>query len=102
MHDRQNYSVPVIVEPWQVVQRACMSTAGFIPVTRAGQDSVTVVTALCTHETCTITELSGTTYVCPCHGSRFNNSGRVLAGPATVSLQTFATSFSGGTSSITV
>ena len=88
-----------MVEPWQVVRRAC-SPAGFIPVTRTGQDSVTVVTALCTHETCTTAELAGTTYVCPCHGSRFNNSGRVLAGPATVSLQTFATSFSGGTSSI--
>ena len=78
------------------------STAGSFLVTRTGQDTFTVVTAICTHETCTITGLSGATYVCSCHGSRFSSGGQVLAGPATGSLRTFVTSFSGGTLSITV
>ncbi len=78
------------------------STAGSFLVTRTGQDSFTAVTAICTHEACTITGLSGSTYVCPCHGSRFTSGGQVLNGPATVSLQAFATSFSGGMLTIAV
>ena len=40
------------------------------------------VEAVCTHEGCTITGADGATYVCPCHGSRYNRSGQVVAGPA--------------------
>jgi Rieske Fe-S protein len=77
-------------------------TAGLFLVTRTGQDTFTAVTAVCTHEACTINGLSGTTYVCPCHGSRYNSGGQVLTGPATVSLQTFETAFSGDTLSTAV
>ena len=78
------------------------SPEGSFLVTRTSQDTFTAVTATCTHEACAITGLSGGTYVCPCHGSRFNSGGQVLNGPATVSLRTFATSFSGDTLSIAV
>jgi len=78
------------------------SPAGSFLVPRTGQDTFTAVTAICTHEACTITGLSGSTYVCPCHGSRFNSGGQVLNGPATVSLRTFVTSLSEDTLSIAV
>jgi Rieske Fe-S protein len=40
--------------------------------------------------------MDGTTYVCPCHGSRYSRSGQVLAGPAKASLRQFSTAFTDG------
>jgi cytochrome b6-f complex iron-sulfur subunit len=40
---------------------------------------------VCTHLGCTV-ELDGEGFACPCHGSRFDPEGRVLAGPASQSL----------------
>jgi cytochrome b6-f complex iron-sulfur subunit len=40
---------------------------------------------VCTHLGCTVV-LDGEGFACPCHGSRFDPEGRVLAGPASQSL----------------
>jgi Rieske Fe-S protein len=40
---------------------------------------------ICTHLGCTIAE-NGAEFDCPCHGSRFDENGAVLAGPAQKSL----------------
>ena len=70
------------------------SSGGVFLVSRTAQDTFTALTATCTHETCTITGFDSAAYICPCHGSRFNTTGRVLNGPATTALRTFATQFS--------
>lgn len=62
---------------------------------RTGTDSFTVLTAKCTHQACTITRFSADQFVCPCHGSRFTTSGAVARGPASRSLETFASTFDG-------
>ena len=72
------------------------STAGVFLVARTGESAFSAIDAVCTHEGCTITGADGATYVCPCHGSRYNRSGQVLAGPARASLRQFATTFTGG------
>ena len=46
---------------------------------RAGE--ITAYSLTCTHLGCTIEE-NGETFVCPCHGSRYNLDGQVLKGPA--------------------
>jgi cytochrome b6-f complex iron-sulfur subunit len=70
------------------------SSGGAFLVARTAQDSFTALTSTCTHEACTITGFDSSNYVCPCHGSRFNTAGRVLNGPATSPLRSFATQFS--------
>ena len=69
------------------------TTAGSFLVARTAQSTFTALTAVCTHEGCTVTGFESQTYVCPCHGSRFNTAGGVTAGPATRALQSFATQF---------
>jgi Rieske Fe-S protein len=61
-----------------------------------GASAFTAIEAVCTHEGCTITGADGSTYVCPCHGSRYSRSGQVLAGPAKASLRQYATTFTDG------
>ena len=78
-----------------------LSSAGSVLVGRTGADSFTALSATCTHQGCTITGHNGSTYVCPCHGSQFDISGRVLSGPAPRSLQQFNTQFANGVLTIT-
>lgn len=76
------------------------SSAGNFLVARTGQDTFSALTAICTHEGCTISGYASSTYTCPCHGSQFSTSGGVLRGPAGRSLQSFAASFANGTLTI--
>jgi cytochrome b6-f complex iron-sulfur subunit len=78
------------------------SGAGDILVTRTAQDIFAALTAICTHEACTITGFRNATFVCPCHGSQYNTAGQVLNGPATRPLRVFPTQFAAGTLTITV
>ena len=78
------------------------SSSGDMLVARTAQDVFAALTAICTHENCTITGFRTPTYVCPCHGSQFNTAGQVQSGPATRSLRTFPTQFAGTTLTITL
>jgi len=69
------------------------STAGVFLIARTSASTFSAIDAVCTHEGCTITGADGATYVCPCHGSRYNRSGQVLGGPAKASLRQYATTF---------
>ena len=77
------------------------SAAGSYLVSRSAQDTFTALTAVCTHQGCTITGFQNATYICPCHGSQFSTSGAVLQGPAPSSLRSFATSFASNVLTIT-
>lgn len=50
-------------------------------------DRITALSLVCTHLGCTVT-VTPTELICPCHGSRFDRRGAVLAGPAPRSLPT--------------
>ncbi len=76
------------------------SMAGPFLVARTDADTFTAIEAVCTHEGCTITGAEGNIYVCPCHGSRYDRSGRVVIGPAQSSLRRYTTTFAAGIVSI--
>jgi Rieske Fe-S protein len=78
------------------------SVAGVFLLARTAPTTFTAVDAICSHESCTITGTDGSIYVCPCHGSRYNRSGRVLGGPATASLRQFNTTFADGVVTIAI
>ena len=78
------------------------SIAGVFLVSRTADTTFTAIDAVCTHQSCTVTNADGDVYVCPCHGSRYDRNGRVQAGPATASLRQFATSFASGVVTITL
>jgi Rieske Fe-S protein len=78
------------------------SNAGVFLIARTGASAFQAVDAVCTHEGCTITGIDGATYVCPCHGSRYNRGGQVQAGPARSNLRQYATTFADGVVTITL
>jgi cytochrome b6-f complex iron-sulfur subunit len=71
-------------------------------VGRTGQDSFAALTAICTHQTCTITGFNAPNYLCPCHGSQFTLAGQVVSGPAPRPLTTYPTSFANNVLTISV
>jgi len=78
------------------------SSAGGFLVAQTAPGSFTALTAICTHQGCTVSGFQSSQYVCPCHGSTYSTSGAVIQGPATAPLRTFATHFAAGVLTITV
>jgi Rieske Fe-S protein len=58
-------------------------------VYRSGDQAFSVLTAICTHEGCTVSGFQNTNFVCPCHGSTYSTGGAVTKGPATRALASF-------------
>jgi len=71
------------------------SSAGSFLVARTGDGTFAAVSAQCTHQACLVSNYTGQTYVCPCHGSEFDTSGRVVLGPAVSPLAQYRTQFIG-------
>jgi len=78
------------------------SSAGAFLVAHVGQDTFNAMTAVCTHEQCTVNEFGNSTFQCPCHGSQFSTTGSVVRGPASQPLRRFNTSFANNTLTISL
>lgn len=76
--------------------------SGTLLVARTAQDTFAAVTAICTHQSCTITNYSNQIYTCPCHGSQFNTNGQVRKGPANSALRQYQTQFANNQLTITI
>jgi cytochrome b6-f complex iron-sulfur subunit len=71
------------------------SVAGVFLLARTSDSAFSAIEAVCTHEGCTVNGADGSIYVCPCHGSRYDRNGHVVAGPAQASLRQYKSSFAG-------
>jgi cytochrome b6-f complex iron-sulfur subunit len=71
-------------------------------VFRDSTASFTVLTAICTHEGCTVDSFNGQLYTCPCHGSKYTTAGGVANGPANSPLRVFSSTLTGTTLTFTV
>ena len=70
-------------------------------VIRTGTSSFVALSALCTHQGCTVGyNSSSKELVCPCHGGTFDTNGNVLGGPPPKALQKFTVTQSGNTLTI--
>lgn len=76
--------------------------SGTLLVARTAQDTFAAVTAICTHQSCTITNFSSQIYTCPCHGSQFDTNGQVKKGPASSALRKYQTQFANNQLTITI
>ena len=70
-------------------------------VFRNSQTSFSVLTAVCTHEGCTVDHFNGQLFVCPCHNSKYTTGGTVANGPANRALTPFPSSLAGDTLTFT-
>ena len=77
------------------------SSLGTFLAFRSSTTTVTVLTATCTHEGCTVDHFNGQLYVCPCHGSKYTTAGQVANGPANRALTQFPATLSGDTFTFT-
>lgn len=78
--------------------------SGALLVDHPSANNFNVLSSICTHQGCTITEYdaSSQNFVCPCHGSVFNSSGQVVSGPAGSPLPGYQSQFANGVLSIKV
>jgi cytochrome b6-f complex iron-sulfur subunit len=58
-----------------------------------GADGFYCLSSVCTHLGCNV-KRGGTGFECPCHGSQYDENGKVLQGPATKPLEWYALSLS--------
>ena len=78
------------------------TSLGTFLLARTAQDTFSALTAVCTHEGCSVTGFASNQFVCPCHGSRFTTTGSVANGPATRALQQYTTQFANNVLTFTV
>jgi Rieske Fe-S protein len=71
-------------------------------VARTAAAAFTALTAICTHQSCTVSGFQNSQYVCPCHGSTYTTGGQVVQGPAPQALRSFPTKFANNVLTITV
>ena len=71
-----------------------MRTNAPIYLSKSENNFYTALLMLCTHKQCEL-KPQGSALVCPCHGSEFSNSGKVLKEPADKDLVQYETSSDG-------
>jgi Rieske Fe-S protein len=63
---------------------------GFFVVRKGGD--LTAISSICTHRGCKVEAQADRSYECPCHGSSYDPSGKVMDGPAIHDLPVLPTS----------
>lgn len=72
-----------------------------IIVIRISESKFVALNITCTHKKCDV-EFDGTKFECPCHGSEFSKTGKVLNGPAKKSLTSYQTEYNSEDNTLTI
>jgi Rieske Fe-S protein len=75
--------------------------SGNVILIRSSKSKFTALSTVCTHKKCDL-DYTGSGFECPCHGSTFNKSGKVLTGPAKKNLRSYSTSYNEAAGTVTV
>jgi Rieske Fe-S protein len=97
-------SIPSLATVGQLVKLP--PTVGLIAVKRTGAATFAAISTVCTHQGCEI-DITGTTFECPCHNSRFDNDGHVTRQPvgtggSATNLPTYITKYEAATDTLTI
>ncbi|MDQ3021503.1 MAG: Rieske (2Fe-2S) protein [Bacteroidota bacterium] len=65
---------------------------GKVFVSRTGESKFLALSLICTHKKCDV-DYTGSGFECPCHGSTFSSTGKVINGPATKNLRSLKTTY---------
>ncbi len=76
-------------------------TQNYVAVKRTGTTTFVALSMICTHEGCP-TLIRSNRFECDCHGAVYDNSGRVLQGPANRNLPTVQTAYDAATDTLTI
>lgn len=69
-------------------------------ISRTGDSKFLVLSMVCTHKKCDV-DFTGEGFECPCHGSTFSSTGKVLSGPATKNLKSYKATYNAEANTLT-
>jgi Rieske Fe-S protein len=98
-------SIKVADHPELATVNELVSLGGGRAVKRTGATTFAAFSMRCTHESTQVNitgASAGNSFVCPAHGSRFDNNGQVTLGPAAQNLKALATSYDAATDTLTI
>jgi Rieske Fe-S protein len=81
---------PLLLQPGGMLRLRLPQGSQRVYVLALDSGEYAALSPICTHLGCTV-EVSGAQLICPCHGSTYDRSGRVLRGPAERALRRFPT-----------
>lgn len=68
---------------------------------RESETQLLGINLICKHKGCTV-DYNGTKFVCPCHGSEYDMTGKVTEGPSKKDLTTYPTTYDAEAKTVTV
>ena len=84
---------PELLEPSGSLRILPEGQSTSLYVLAIGGGAYSALSPICTHLGCTV-DIEGARLVCPCHGSTYDRSGKVLQGPAELPLARYRTDLS--------
>ena len=75
------HAYPELAKPDGAIKILPAAAADPVYVLASSDGEFRAVSPICTHRGCTV-EVQGARLVCPCHGSTYDRTGKVLRGPA--------------------
>jgi cytochrome b6-f complex iron-sulfur subunit len=96
-------TVPALATVGQLVKIA--PATAYIAVKRTGTNTFAAISTVCTHQGCEI-NIAGPAFECPCHGSGYDNDGKVIRQPvgggSATNLPTYTTQYNAATDILTI